>query len=613
MAYKEFIVYSKTKAEFEALVSSNEVDSTQMGIIAETGEMWWQGEYRPIAETAPFAKDLTGVLEATPEEFTFRTSAGTKSIRDESAVIRRIKGNTSVWGQYIRNPIFAEGTSYWSYINTSISVDADGSLKVQHQTDSSQGISQSFATPIPSGHKVLVVVDYKRSSAATGRCMAYLKRETASGYDIGRIDFSSSERRVDAFIITTTDRAVLINVYPFHTGPVDAYSNVYSVNIFDLTQIFGDSNEPTTLEEFKRLYPDSYYDYCAPEVRSMRATGIETIGDNAFNGSYAEVIGGEQYYLNGVYTSIGFSKTIGGEPTAITIPNNKIYTPSERGYIRATGTDISIQLVHSGIRNGEYHDYWESERKLPDIAKYFPNGMHGIGDVYDEINEEIAIKRFGVRAYEEGDDDNADVMTDGTNTVYVLPLPIVTPITEPLQLDYKVADFGTEKMLSDLPSSPFRADIVYQFNAEGRIRDNARNIERLEEHTKNMATMEDVINAIPTEVATATRIEEYNVTDGSQQLYPNIMYEYSRGGISHTGEFAMPNIVQAANSPYDNRWMLRIPSIATSEVLTFNNYTTPPIKWKDGIAPTFTNACTLEIYLKKIDTGEIIGEWKIYR
>ena len=230
-----------------------------------------------------------------------------------------------------------------------------------------------------------------------------------------------------------------------------------------------------------------------------------------------------------------------------------------------------------------------------------------------QINEEFAIKRFGVRAYEEGDDDNANVMTDGTNTVYVLPLPVVTPITEPLQLDYKVADFGTEKMLSDLPSSPFRADIVYQFNAEGRIRDNARNIERLEEHTKNMATMEDVINAIPTEVATATRIEEYNVTDGSQQLYPNIMYEYSRGGISHTGEFAMPNIVQAANSPYDNRWMLRIPSIATSEVLTFNNYTTPPIKWKDGIAPTFTNACTLEIYLKKIDTGEIIGEWKIYR
>lgn len=117
----------------------------------------------------------------------------------------------------------------------------------------------------------------------------------------------------------------------------------------------------------------------------------------------------------------------------------------------------------------------------------------------------------------------------------------------------------------------------------------------------------DLLNA-PTEIATATQLQEYSVTDGSQRLYPNIMYEYTLG-IGQTGEFVMPNIVILANSTYDNRWMLRLPSIATSSILSYP-YT---IKWKDGVAPTFSEPCTLEIYLKKIDTGETIGEWKIYK
>lgn len=113
---------------------------------------------------------------------------------------------------------------------------------------------------------------------------------------------------------------------------------------------------------------------------------------------------------------------------------------------------------------------------------------------------------------------------------------------------------------------------------------------------------------IPTEVATATQLEEYTVTDGSQRLYPNIMYEYPLG-IGQAGVFVMPNIVQVANSTYDNRWMLRLPSIAISSILSYP-YT---IAWKDGVAPTFSEPCALEIYLKVSNSGQILGEWKIYR
>ena len=460
----------------------------------------------------------------------------------------------------------------------------------------------------------------------------------------------------------------------------------------------------------------------------MRATGIETIGANAFdknsvtgglinadgtvtsNDIYSvakiEVVPYEKYTLTNVANAANTTYTyalydsedrfisVGEIKNSVTKPvsvSGDVTMPLTARYMRVVVHNdyldsCCVNLKHSGTLTAEEAVYFKEVRMLPDIAKYFPDGMHGIGDVFDEINDENTIKRFGVAdlgtltwasngtssstgglrcwttssiksvfptgtgnyekspnmvclkyptgsinstfrgelsiacgtdgniflfdpEYTSNDDKDAFVASlQGVLLYYELAEPIVTPVTEPLQLDYKVADFGTEKMLSDLPSSPFRADIVYQFNAADRIRDNARNIERLEEHTKDMATMEDVFAAIPTEVATATQIEEYTAVDGSQPLNPNIMYEYPLG-IGQLGEFVMPNIVQAANSNYDNRWMLRLPAIATSASLSYT-YT---IKWKDGIAPNFTDGGTLEIYLKRVNTGEIIGEWKIYR
>lgn len=59
---KEFIVYSASKASFEAQLASGDVDSTQIGIIAETGEIWANGAYYPIIKS-----DMLGVKTYVPE------------------------------------------------------------------------------------------------------------------------------------------------------------------------------------------------------------------------------------------------------------------------------------------------------------------------------------------------------------------------------------------------------------------------------------------------------------------------------------------------------------------------------------------------------------------
>lgn len=428
------------------------------------------------------------------------------------------------------------------------------------------------------------------------------------------------------------------------------YYKVKNAQLFDLTTIFGAGYEPTTLEEFKKIYLDDYYPYCEPEIRNMRAWGIETVSANAFdkdsavagvvdtdgtiadNANYSfakiEVVPNERYSLHNVantfFDRISCScalydsndKVVSTIEIRDTTTTNKAATgdvdiPINARYMRVVVHNdyldsCCVNLRHSGTF-GNDTTYFRKVRELPEIANYFPDGMNGVGEVYDEINAENAIQRCGVRAYEDGDENNPNVMTDRTNTVYQLAEPIVTPITEPLQLDYEVADFGTEKALAAPKSSPFRADIVYQFNAEGRIRDNSRNIERIEAQTRDFATRDFVYKIMPTEIATATQLHQFTSLDEIEAILPNIMYEYA-SGLGQNATVTLPPLAQQEGA-YDHVWMLRLPSIANSNSLQY----TYAIKWKDGTPPTFVTACTLEIYLKKIGSSEIIGEWKIYR
>lgn len=617
-----------------------------------------------------FANDLTGVIEATPEMFTFRPSAGEKSVRDESAVIRRIKGNTSVWNR-----------------QGGIKGGSIGSL-----TGSTVG-EFAYPTTFISGHKYLAISNLiDKTNQDPGARLDIFTRVNNTSVVLQKL------------ILTDVNYKIFTSPYNAVSGPSGKDGNAWlfcvyrttidKLDIYDLTLMFGAGNEPTTYEEFRALYPKKDYPYSAPIVRAMRVTGIETIGFNAYNGEYAEVIGGQAYYLGGAITTAHFATELGSEMTEIVIPESRLYTPAENGYIYATGSNICINLSHSGVRDGEYKPYEKNTLLLPEIAKYFPDGMHGIGDVYDEINEENAVKRFGVvdlgtlswvaasgaqggkrwassslgrlikpatnssskinavcSKYEIGTaentylgnlnciagsiglniflyDSNLDAATtsvaDFTSAIsgvllyYELAEPIYTPIDEPLQLDYKVDDFGTERMLCDEPSSPFKADIVYQFNAEGRIRDNSRNIERLEAQVRKVDSkivqsdwLEDNPSSpayiknkptLPTQVATATEvIVEYGIP---AQMLPNVVYESAKS----IENFTFPQLVPGEEN-VRNVWKL-IAYMAPGTVISYPS----KIKWRDGIPPTIDALAFVELTFTSMTMqNDILGEWKLYK
>ncbi len=61
----------------------------------------------------------------------------------------------------------------------------------------------------------------------------------------------------------------------------------------------------------------------------------------------------------------------------------------------------------------------------------------------------------------------------GHKLYYELKTPIVVELDEPFNMDYSVWDFGTERIVpAVIPSSSFRADITYGFNAVDTVRNN---------------------------------------------------------------------------------------------------------------------------------------------
>lgn len=553
-------------------------------------------------EEVKFANDLTGVAEATPEMFTYRPSAGDKSVRDESAVIRRIKGNTSVWSQIAKNN--KEMAEYRSALFSYDETTKIFTLTIDNRQDNSAlNIPCSSDVRSITGHKYLLIHSGTNSLGNT------------PAYGIG--GYYSS---FNTYAFVTAKSVAYFYLFPFGasttTVPAGSTFTIDELQCYDLTAIFGVGNEPTTLEEFRALYPKKDYPYSAPVVRSMRVTGIETVGFNQWdeeweNGRFdtntgvniestnircknlIKVLPNTVYALyvgnsrSGIYAMFYdnngniLTPIINGEDSwtignclriSSAIRYNTFITPEGASWMKfyadtAYGStytnDVCISLFHSGIRRGEYKPYEKNTLLLPEIVKYFPEGMHGIGDVCDEIIDGLAIQRIGevdlgdldwsIRTTNENNkyswgsslstpsigtseianiicvkyntvsanevyllkdktiavlsnvtgisvniyDSNYTAATDkdsfvaslqGVKLYYELAEPIYTPIDEPLQLTYKVDDFGTEKMLSDAPSSPFKADIVYQFNAEGRIRDNSRNIEKLENNKQDKLT-----------------------------------------------------------------------------------------------------------------------------
>ena len=72
----------------------------------------------------------------------------------------------------------------------------------------------------------------------------------------------------------------------------------------------------------------------------------------------------------------------------------------------------------------------------------YPTGMNGTPTVFDTATKVGGEVKWGVRDYEAGDESDATVITDGTNTAYPLATPVPFTWDEPLEMVAPVAEGG---------------------------------------------------------------------------------------------------------------------------------------------------------------------------
>ena len=84
----------------------------------------------------------------------------------------------------------------------------------------------------------------------------------------------------------------------------------------------------------------------------------------------------------------------------------------------------------------------------------------------------------------------------GVMLYYELAEPIITEHQEPFNLDYQVTNGGQEQAMATEPTSAFKADIAYGFNASAKIKENANEIAQLKATIAQLqAALASMVNA----------------------------------------------------------------------------------------------------------------------
>lgn len=407
-------------------------------------------------------------------EFYKRKTGGIQSVGSGIAAIKEIRGKSIVWNQKLNL------TSYRKSATTTFSLN-NNICEIETTEAGDWNFYRIFdRNVVPQGHKLISIARIKSFEED------FVFMYTLLSGDIKTVAVTKNAWSMVSAIITSNgvekyNRYALGNVAHFYLQDM----------FFDLTLMFGAGNEPSTPEEFEKMFPLDYYDYNAGEIIPFAGQNLVTIGKNQYNPATgkANLLGGQTYQLLGTYTSATIDEV------AVTLDSNNCFTTTKDCVLEITGGNDTDTFV--GLYNGETNTYEPYERHtLPldpsqwrdkDGNLVFPyGGMHGVGAAYDYAKVDAdgyirkAVRVFERRAYESGDTELANVITDGsTYTFYPLETPVEVELATPIYAKYLVDKDGTEEITPANGTTPYTApanlSILYAMDATGEIKNLPKN------------------------------------------------------------------------------------------------------------------------------------------
>lgn len=394
--------YAQQKAE-QANTAAQQADAAREAIQDDLAVKADKDGYHPQLTAGLSDTLMSGDSEVV--QFAQRVSE-----RDGMVSIKSLRGNTVRWNQ-IRPATENESNLGASAITTNGITVASGTVSTGGVTGRKLFLA---IVPVENNHKYFVTTGNVETGASnTVKIAIFDKYTPITNY---------SNTAVKA-VFTVENGDIRIASENLTDGMV--FDMTCKIQIFDLTTMFGASNEPATVEEFEALFPEDYYPYDAGSLLSVNVEGVEATGKNLIDCAYDnksssayryEPVQNDLVLKSGVtYTVKPFGKVAesnanihksgSNDPVfhwgyyktqAITITPVEDIVISKASIAIAANTFGGFTL-EVGTQATEYVPYKPSVTREIPASTYFPNGMRSAGTAYDELDfvNHKAVTRIG--------------------------------------------------------------------------------------------------------------------------------------------------------------------------------------------------------------------------
>lgn len=196
--------------------------------------------------------------------------------------VKNVGGKSIVWNQIFEA---YNGTNN----GVTVATELDGTITLNGTAESSYVYFKSLS---PAQNKVgkyiLKLLILNNPDSVTMRYAYFNRTITTPAVDKGTASALVNQTATDI------ELQKVAGISGFAVGTV--FNNVkIKIQIFDLTVMFGSGNEPTSVEEFEKMFPADYYPYNAGEIISAGTESIIEQGANLYYGTDMLKVGSDTY------------------------------------------------------------------------------------------------------------------------------------------------------------------------------------------------------------------------------------------------------------------------------------------------------------------------------
>lgn len=177
-----------------------------------------------------------------------------------------IAGQKLIWNQLIINGNFANGTQGWKPFNSTIEMNENYISLVKTGTAGYGGIVDVTISEVNTAHKYFIKATIRVHDTSIPLNFGFHSVSyTVSGNTIIQSD-SAEWETIDGIVSPKANNCILLLRIGSGASPLNVTGDIKNVWCVDLTKMFGEGNEPTTVEEFKAMFPHIYYEYTEAEI-----------------------------------------------------------------------------------------------------------------------------------------------------------------------------------------------------------------------------------------------------------------------------------------------------------------------------------------------------------